>query len=54
MNLLQLALDIQEELLFLPRITSGEDPIHGKMLRPIVAEVSWRTQREMLPQVRRQ
>ena len=47
MNLLHLAPDIQEALLFLPRIMSGRDPIHEKMLRPIAAEVSWRKQRVM-------
>lgn len=47
MNLLNLAPDIQEELLFLPRVTNGRDPIHEKMLRPIAAHVSWKEQREL-------
>jgi hypothetical protein len=47
MNLLHLAPDIQEELLFLPRVTSGDDPIHENMLRPIAAESDWARQREM-------
>lgn len=47
MNLLHLAPDIQETILFLPRVMSGRDPIHEKMLRPISAEVSWRKQRRM-------
>jgi hypothetical protein len=42
-----LAPDIQEELLFLPRVTAGKATIHEKMLRPIAAEVDWETQREM-------
>ncbi len=45
MNLLNLAPDIQEQLLFLPRITNGRDPIHERMLRPIAAENSWQEQR---------
>ena len=47
LNLLHLAPDIQEEILFLPRVTEGKDPIHEKMLRPIAAEVDWARQREM-------
>ena len=47
LNLLHLAPDIQEELLFLPRVTAGKATVHEHMLRPIAAEVSWRKQREM-------
>ncbi|QDU39710.1 hypothetical protein Mal4_40560 [Maioricimonas rarisocia] len=47
MNLLHLAPDIQEELLLLPRVRSGRDPIHEKMLRPVAAEVDWGRQREL-------
>lgn len=47
MNLLNLAPDIQEQLLFLPRVTNGRDPIHEKMLRPVAAQVSWHRQRKM-------
>lgn len=47
MNLLHLAPDIQEQILFLPTVMSGNDPIHEKMLRPVVAEMSWRRQRQM-------
>ena len=47
MNLLHLAADIQEQLLFLPRVTKGCDPIHEKMLRPLTAQIDWRRQREM-------
>lgn len=47
MNLLHLAPDIQEKLLFLPKVTSGRDPIHEKMLRPICAEINWTKQREL-------
>ncbi len=45
MNLLHLAPDIQEELLFLPRVLSGRDPIHEKQLRRICAIINWVTQR---------
>lgn len=47
LNLLHLAPDIQESLLFLPRVTEGKDPVTEKMLRPIAAEVDWERQREM-------
>lgn len=42
-----LAPDIQEELLFLPRVTAGKPTIHEKVLRPITAEIDWARQREM-------
>ena len=51
MNLLHLAPDIQEALLFLPRVTSGRDRIHEKLLRPIAAEASWWKQRRMWQEV---
>ncbi len=47
MSLLNLAPDVQEELLFLPRTVQGHDPIRERQLRPICAELSWRKQREM-------
>ncbi len=47
MNLLHLTPDIQESLLFLPRVTSGKAAIHEKLLRPIAAEIDWGKQREM-------
>jgi hypothetical protein len=47
MNLLQLAPDIQEEILFLPRTAKGRDPIREIMLRPIAAVLDWRKQRRM-------
>ncbi len=46
MNLLHLAPDIQEELLFLPLVTHGRDPINKKRLRRICADVSWNRQRQ--------
>jgi hypothetical protein len=48
MNLLQLAPDIQEALLFLPRVERGKDPIQERQLRPIAAVADWRKQRRML------
>ena len=45
MDLLNLAPDIQEELLYLPRTTSGHDPIAERDLRPIAAEADWGKQR---------
>jgi len=52
MNLLHLAPDVQEELLFLPEVTSGRDPIHERMLRPVTALVDWREQRVAWLQLR--
>lgn len=46
MNLLHLAPGIQEQLLFLPRVMEGKDPITERELRPIVAEADWRKQRK--------
>jgi hypothetical protein len=45
MNLLHLAPDIQEQILFLPPVTAGKPPIHEKMLRPVAAQVAWGVQR---------
>ena len=47
MNLLQLAPDIQEDILFLPRTLRGRDPIRETMIRPIAAEPDWRKQRRL-------
>lgn len=47
MNLLQLAPDIQEKILFLPRTAQGRDAIHLRMLQPIALEHDWRRQRGM-------
>jgi len=47
MNLLNLAPDIQEELLFLPKTTHGRDTIRERHLRPIAAVLDWRKQRRM-------
>ena len=47
MNLLHLAPDIQEAILFLTRIQRGRDPIKERQLRPIAATPNWRKQRRM-------
>lgn len=45
MNLLHLAPDIQAELLHLPRVVSGDDPVCERQLRPLTAEADWAKQR---------
>src|SRR5262245_35979096 len=47
MNLILLAPDIQERLLFLPRVESGRDTITERLLRPVAALVSWTHQRDL-------
>jgi len=47
MNLLLLAPDIQEEILYLPRSSGGLDPIREKAVRPIAAVPDWERQRVM-------
>ncbi|MEX1231119.1 MAG: hypothetical protein WEB58_12815 [Planctomycetaceae bacterium] len=47
MNLLMLSPDIQEEILHLPRVTGGRDPIHLRQLQPIALVPDWRKQRRM-------
>jgi hypothetical protein len=45
MNLLNLAPDIQEQILFLPPTTNGRDPIAEWMVRPVGAATLWADQR---------
>ena len=47
MNLLNLAPDIQEDLLFLPITLRGRDPIREIHIRPIAAVLDWRKQGKM-------
>jgi len=47
MNLLHLASDIQEELLFLPRVVCGDDRITERHVRPIIREPAWQDQRRL-------
>ena len=46
MNLLHLAPDIQEDILFLPRVAKGSDPIPEQRLRLIAALADWSSQRK--------
>ena len=43
-RLLSLAPTIQEALLFLPRTTSGRDPLHLRQLLSVAAVLDWRQQ----------
>lgn len=51
-NLLNLAPDIQEEILFLPRTTKGRDPIGERDLRPLTTLLDWKTQRALWRRLR--
>jgi hypothetical protein len=46
-NLLHLAPDIQEELLFWRRPPRGRDPLHLARLQPIAAALDWKKQRRL-------
>jgi hypothetical protein len=46
MNLRLLAPDIQEAILFLPRVERGWDPVHIRQLQTIALEPDWRKQRK--------
>jgi hypothetical protein len=52
MNLLNLAPDIQEAILFLPLTMSGRDPIHLRQLQAIASDFIWHRQRKLWIQVR--
>ncbi len=45
MNLLMLAPDIQEQILFLPTTQAGRDRVKECHVRPIAAQLSWSKQR---------
>ena len=51
MNLLNLAPQIQEAILFLPRVTKGRDPVREHHLRSIGAVLDWSEQRRLWDQV---
>lgn len=53
MNLLNLASDIQEQLLFLPRVESGRDPVVLRNLQRIALTPDWRAQRRLWDQLTR-
>jgi hypothetical protein len=52
MSLLNLAPDIQEELLYLPEVMQGKAQIHERLLRPLTRELDWRVQRRMWARIR--
>jgi hypothetical protein len=45
MNLLHLAPDLQEEILFLAPVLKGRDPIHLEELQALAALLDWQSQR---------
>src|SRR5262249_43037406 len=47
MNLLALAPDIQEEILFWPAVARGRDPIQLRHLQPLARTLDWSQQRRM-------
>ncbi len=47
MNLLDLAPSIQEDILFLPPVDRGHDPVTERDLRPIAAILHWQRQRSL-------
>ena len=46
LNLLSLAPDIQEEILHLPLVVHGKDPVTEHQLRDFAAELCWKRQRD--------
>ena len=46
-NLVNLAPDIQEALLFLPRTEQSRDPIHLRLIQPIATALDWKKQRRL-------
>jgi hypothetical protein len=53
MNLLLLAPDVQEAILFLPRTTKGRDPVSERNLRRLTGIVQWPRQRKLWREMRR-
>ena len=51
MNLLHLAPDIQEEILHLPPVDAGRDPVTERDLRPIARLIDWEKQRRARSQM---
>ena len=47
MKLIQLAPDIQEQLLFLPQTVRGPDPVFERQLRSIADVIDWDEQRQL-------
>jgi hypothetical protein len=52
MNLLLLAPDIQEEILFLPKTMRGRDPVSERSIRQVTSIVRWDRQRKAWRQMR--
>ena len=48
MSLINLAPDIQEDILYLPRTTKGADIVTLRSLLPVAQEVDWGRQREAI------
>ena len=46
-NLINLAPDIQEAILYLPLTERGRDPVHLRQLQPIAAAFDWKKQRRL-------
>jgi hypothetical protein len=53
LNLVNLAPDIQEAILFLPPTVRGRDPIVLRQLQPIASTPDWRKQRRLWEELRR-
>jgi hypothetical protein len=51
MTLLNLSPDIQEHILFLPRVERGRDPIIENDVRPIAQTFDWNKQRRLWAEV---
>jgi len=49
MNLLNLSPEIQEEILFLPPVTNGRDPLTERQVRQLVAITNWQKQKLRSP-----
>jgi hypothetical protein len=47
MNLLNLAPDLQERILFMPPVERGWDPLKEWQVRPVAAEPVWKFQRDL-------
>lgn len=54
MNLVNLAPDIQEDILFLPKVLSGKFPLHETALRKIACQPLWDRQRAAWGKLRRE
>jgi hypothetical protein len=53
LNLLNLAPDIQEAILFLPRTVRGRDPLILRTIQPLASTIDWRRQRVLWAQLTR-